>query len=488
MYVFSKVKTKKLVLVASIAATFSAAASPALADLESLIDKLHEKGVLTDEEYSEMSEEARAARREEAVKAGEEKDPALMKSKFANGFSWQSGDDQHELALSGRVHTDYRNFGPADAAAKTYDVRRAYLTIKGKVYEGITFDVTGDFANNVNNSQLDVAWVNLGFMPQAQLRFGQFKMPFSIEELTSSRFIDFQERSLVNALVPQKERGAMLWGLPYQGVTYGLALSTGQGKNNNDTIPSTASDDVIGRVTMNFAEMMNKDDMVLHVGGAFSEGTQPTNFSLAQRTEGRGVTFFSTTSPAFSGEDLDRSRRGLEAVFAWGPIKLQGETVTVDYSGTSNGGVDYEREIEASYLEALWLVTGEHYAEAYKNGAFGRISPNREFKYRGDGWGAFEVGVRFSTYDASDFTAGNAPGTGVLGSTSGTPSVIATTNKAEAWTLGAKWILNPNFKFYLNYVETHFDTPITIDPNYGGLPAFAVDKERAFTVRAALDF
>ena len=51
-----------------------------------------------------------------------------------------------------------------------------------------------------------------------------------------------------------------------------------------------------------------------------------------------------------------------------------------------------------------------------------------------------------------------------------------------------KWILTPNMKFYLNHIVTKFDTPITVNPNYGGLAAFATDTEKAVTLRAAFDF
>jgi phosphate-selective porin len=108
----------------------------------------------------------------------------------------------------------------------------------------------------------------------------------------------------------------------------------------------------------------------------------------------------------------------------------------------------------------------------------------------GGGWGAFELGLRLSSLDASDFSASNASGTGQLAAQSGsaTPLLVAPTNKATGATVGLKWILNPNFKFYVNYVRTKFDTDITVNPNYAGLPTAKASKETAITFRAALDF
>ena len=62
------------------------------------------------------------------------------------------------------------------------------------------------------------------------------------------------------------------------------------------------------------------------------------------------------------------------------------------------------------------------------------------------------------------------------------------TNKVNALTAQLKWIWNPNLKFYLNYVDTKFDTPVTENPNYGGRANFVINREKAITFRAAYDF
>lgn len=489
----------------SVSASFLSVVPTALAQsaspLDDLLERLKSKGVLTEDEYNEMRsardeeiKEQRAERRKRALREAldteakekqREAAPTQTQGRFREGFTWESGDRSSSLNISGRAHADYRNFSPDVVSADTFDMRRAYLTVAGKMYDYVTFDVTGDFAQTTT-PQLDVAWVNFAMAPAAQLRFGQFKMPFSLEELGSSRFLDFQERSLVNGLVPQKERGMMLWGAPTAGVSYGLALSTGQGKNNNDIVSAKAKSDLIARVVVNAAELLDRKDSVLHFGLSYSDGELPANFGLSQRTEGRGVTFFNTQS--FSGTNVERVRMGADASLAFGPVKLQGEYVTANYQGNASGA-DYDRDISAFYVEALWMITGERYADSYRNNVYGRILPKTNYAVGASGWGAFEVGLRFSSYDAGDFTATNASGTGRLASaTGGTPQLVTPTNKATATTLGLKWILNPNFKFYLNYVHTKFDTPITVNPNYASLPNANSDDEKAVTFRAAVDF
>ncbi len=470
--------------------------------MRELLEKLKAKGVISDEEYAEITEDtpedrarARAERRKKALEAANQasKEEAARErffGRFNNGIAFETPDRRNNFTLGGRIHADYRYFPDKDAAS-TFDVRRAYLTIQGKWNEYLTWDLTGDFANLVNNSQLDVAWMNIAYSDQTQFRLGQFKMPFSLEELGSSRFLDFQERSLVNGLVPQKERGLMVHGVPGVGMTYGLAVSTGQGKNNNDIVAPRASNDYIGRFTVNVAELLGQQARATyHIGVAGSLGHLPSGFGLSQRTEARGINFFNTSS--FTGSDVRRVRLGVEAAVAYGPVKLQGEWVQSTFEGRSVTGVDFDRQIGAYYAEILWMLTGERYAETYRNGVFGRTVPIQNYVPGGENWGAWELGLRYSSFDASDFVAGNAAGTGVVAAP-GSPAAnvaFASTpaNKASAITAGLKWIWNPNFKIYLNYTETRFDSRITVNPNYGGLPSFTLDKEKALTMRAAYDF
>ena len=58
---------------------------------------------------------------------------------------------------------------------------------------------------------LGEAYLNLGYFKPAQLMFGQFKTSMSLEERTSSRFLNFTERSYVNngGITEGKDTGVM---------------------------------------------------------------------------------------------------------------------------------------------------------------------------------------------------------------------------------------------------------------------------------------
>ena len=252
--------------------------------------------------------------------------------------------DRFKAAINGRVHTDYRSFdyseGKNNAAvvgagnsiqsnlsgnqsqlSDGFELRRARLGFKANFKDYYEGEVVADLTDS--STTIDVGYLNIAWWKQAQFKMGIFKMPMNLEELTSSNNIDFMERSFVNGLAPGKEIGAMIHGTPFTGLTYALAMSNGNGKTRETDLREDGKD-VIGRVTANFAEMMDNKEMVLHAGASFSQGDQYLGSGAtavafgSARTEGRGATFM--TGPSLTGglnRTLDRSRLGLEGAVAY---------------------------------------------------------------------------------------------------------------------------------------------------------------------------
>ena len=138
---------------------------------------------------------------------------------------------------------------------------------------------------------------------------------------------------------------------------------------------------------------------------------------------------------------------------------------------------EFSRDITASYVSLLWLISGETYSDFYANGYWQKIRPNNRFSLEpGGGWGAWELGLRYSTMDATDFRTSNPAGTGQLSTATLTP-----TNKADAWTVQLKWIQNVYSRWLVSYVHTRFDTPVTVN-------GISVNGEDAILLRAQVDF
>lgn len=477
----------------------------AMADsTDDIVNALIAKGVLTEEEGALLMK-GRAGEKE----AAEAKKATAVSAKYKDGLSFESGDGKFKAQINGRVHTDYRIFDYSEGKnnatvvgagnsitgtqpnaaglADGFEVRRARLGFKANFKDYYEGEVVADLTDSA--STIDVASLNIAWWKQAQFKMGIFKMPMNLEELTSSNNIDFMERSYVNGLSPTKEVGAMLHGTPFTGVTYALAFSNGNGKTRETDLRED-SKDVIGRVTANFAEIMGNKEMVMHAGVSFSQGDQylPSGSTAINagtaRTEARGATFF--TGPSVAGttnRTLDRSRLGLEGAVTYGPFKAQAEWMQLnnEFKTTTRS---YDLDTENWYAEALWTITGESYADAYKGGAFGSLKPKKDFDPTTFTGGLWELGVRYSEFDASDYNIGGV----AQGAPGLADAAIATKAKgfakADAWTLGVKFLPTANTRLILNYVATDFSD--VIGGASGGLVINnkRVDDEKALIMRA----
>lgn len=482
--------------VAAVSGALLMGAMPAMADsTDDIVNALMAKGVLTEEEGALLMKG-----RQGEKEAAEEKKKSEVKAAFKDGLVFESGDKSFKAQINGRVHADYRAFdynegknnaAPAGAGNSianvtnlpdTFDIRRARVGFKANYKEYYDVEVVADVANTTT---LDVGYLNVAWWKPVQFRFGQFKMPMNLEELTSSNNIDFMERSYVNQLAPAKEIGAMVHGTPFKGITYALALSNGNAKNAETDMREDGKD-IIGRVTANFAEIMDNKDMVLHAGVAYSKGdlslpAAATTVGVAGRTEARGATFFSApivTRAAGQGDNVDRSRLGLEGAVAYGPFKVQAEWMRLS-NEFSTATRSYDLDTKNWYAEALWTITGENYADIYKGGVFGGIKPKNDFDPKTFKGGAWEVGLRVSKFDASDYnTAG-------VGQGNGTDAQVTTKargfEEARTYTAGIKFLPNSNMRFMLNYVQTDFDNAIG-----GASGGILVNNQREDSERAVL--
>jgi phosphate-selective porin OprO/OprP len=465
-----------------------------------IVDALVSKGVLTEEEGKLITKGHTS--KTAVTPVVKEKDGA---------FTLESANGRNSIQLTGRIHLDYRqnnldvydtdyNDRDSATAADAFELRRARLGVKGKFAKDFKYEIVG---NLPGTATVDVAFVDYAKYDGAQLRLGKFKQPFGLEQLTSSNNIDFMERSYVDQLAPGKKIGAMAFGEPKPGFTYAGSVYA-----MNDTEQDSRNDKAsfAGRTTLNFAQFTGNKDMVVHVGlagfdqeynitptnSSSSAGSTTTGSFLSFRTPGRGLsnifraqiggeTLTGATgqqSAAANGTSQIKSKAlGLEGILAYNNFKLQGEFATADFKANSGGGTNASGQIpvagtetfsldtKAWYAEALWLATGEKYANAYKGGAFSSIKPTNDFDLDNGKWGAWELGLKYEEYKVDNMNVNaialgsRAQGT-LSCATNGSATTVAAINscesKSKTYTAGIKWILNPNARVLLNYSRTNF--------------------------------
>ena len=473
---------------------------------EDLVNALVTKGVLTEEEGALLSK-------------GHDKKKAntpVVKNKGGK-FSIQSADGKNEIALTGRMHFDYRNsdlddgdFGDGDGMNEDYDIdtkstsasefemRRARIGIKGKLDGMWKYDVVLN-ANGKSGKNLDTASLTWAAMKPFQIQFGRFKQAFNLEGLTSSNDIDFNERSFMNQISPHKKLGVAFKGVPTKGMTY--AVTKYQEGYTNDVVED--ENNYSGRLTYNWAEANKIKDSIFHVGIAgFSEdyaarpktssngpsSTTATTHSRLFKFKSAGRGYSPLAALDVQGDYLTHggaSQKGktavhhenrfaaLEGIFAKGPFKLQGEYGRGKFEGQNeNRGTGAEADVEIGYISANYMLTGEHYSKSYKGGKMKGIKIKNPFDFEnGTGTGAWEIGARYEYLGIDDAKITNASGydenrargawdCGTTSATYGTGTVGSNTLAGcdvdiNQYTIGLKWIANQNVlaKMSLTYSD-----------------------------------
>ena len=111
--------------------------------------------------------------------------------------------------------------------------------MSGTVYNNVEFKVNYDFAGG--DADFKDAWIALK-QDWGKIKIGHFKEHFSMQELASSKYLTFLERSLpVQAFAPSRNSGIALegkkgdkvnWGVGYYYDSDGFGVSTSEDATN----------------------------------------------------------------------------------------------------------------------------------------------------------------------------------------------------------------------------------------------------------------
>ncbi len=422
-----------------------------------------------------------------------------------DGVRFQSIDGRWQAQLLGRLQFDSRSFHPGGVTPDVLSLRRIRFGTSVTYATDYTFVLEGEYATgNASTTTQSASLVN-GYLafdwlrPGARLLVGQFKPGFGLENSGSDNLTDFTERSLQFGFLQNQsyDRGVMVAGAPTRlpGLSYALAATNGTGINTEEQggNPQAVAADgkvVTLRLSQNLAAWLHDRHSVYHLGVNYKRGAaanSPAGPYAAPviQTEGRGVNFFTpqpfNAATGVAATNVGRTLAAYEVSLARGPVKLQSEYWTARYSGTRQDPApitSYDLHLSAYYVDLLWMITGETFASWYQGGQFGRIRPRRELRRHQPGWGALQLGIRYSAFDGDEFGLSAPANAGRLG-----PSAPTTqpTSRAHAWTAGGTWVLNPFVRVMVNYIRTRFDTPIVVT-------GVTMAREQALVARAQIDF
>jgi phosphate-selective porin OprO/OprP len=407
-----------------------------------------------------------------------------MTATWRHGVWLESKDKAFRFHAGGRVQHDMIwmhaddavQFAPGGTGPIRDGVnfRRGRFAMEGAFHDVVEFYTEWDFINTADvdptnpASQSDAInspvptdlWVQLTDIPWiGTVRFGNTKPPLSFEHLTSSRYLNFLERSLAfDAFIGGIDNGFKPGVLIYNAtdddrVTWAL----GAFKNNTTIFGWNQGDgewDLTGRVTWTPYYQDNGRHLV-HLGlGASFRDLDEGRVRLRARTllrNGPAAQHTPLLNILLAGDD--QVIVVPEFAMNWGPWTLQSEYFAVWVTDTTfpavgagavNRGTAF---FQSAYVELLYFLTDEHRPYNRKGGngaAFKRVIPHSNAYFVADecgnkcsSRGAWQVGVRYSWIDLND-----------LGINGGSVKDV---------TVGLNWYINPNLKFQWNYTVSDRD-------------------------------
>ena len=386
---------------------------------------------------AQMSLEERVQRLEESLKMDESKN---MEALWRNGLRLRTLNKDVEIRIGGRIQNDWNFIRPSDDIEGAFFVddegsldepldriffRRSRIYIRGTLHKYIRFKAEYDFAGgSVSWTDVYLRFVKLPAF--GNIYVGKFKAPFGLEELTSSRFITFQERSLTDAFVPGRQVG-LLFKNSVANKRLHWAFSMTRGDDNGTVDSYTDSPDNNFTFRLAATPYQASKTQLVHVGLAYHLQMEE-GFRFRARPEARTK---SVRLVDVRGDSDRVDQIGLEGALVYGPISLQGEYMmaTPDVPGTDHP------TFSAQYVMASYFLTGE--SRPYSGGAFGRPKPKRKFDLKKGTLGAVELAARMSKIDLSNgaFEGGDE----------------------RNFSVGVNWYPHNNARVTFNYVAAYLD-------------------------------
>ena len=346
----------------------------------------------------------------------------------------KSADGNLMIQPYGYLQADYLGYTGDVAPADTFVIRRARLGFQGTLYRHYEFSLLADFADG-KSTLLREGALNLNFLDAIQLKAGQFKEPFSQEELVNDPNIDFIERSLVNNLAPAYSPGVQVHGKLFAGIVeYAGGLFNGNGLLANS--PTGTPEGVFRLRLTPWASTRNSWLNQLSLAGAIADGRSHLGKSFPAISESKGYTFF--PSETVNGQVL---RANGEVSWLKGPVGIRAEydQTNQDRQHLGPGGADLPGVVaKGFYVQGTYLLTRE--LRPYD----GAVRPFRPVLGNGErGWGAWELKFRYSALQFSDGTQ---------------------RNRASSITTGFNWYLSPFVKYAFDVKIEGFSGPVVSAP------------------------
>lgn len=423
---------------------------------------------------------------------------------WKNHQPWfETADQAFRIHIGGRFQPDWVFGASADDAVvngkggigsftEGFNFRRARLEVDGWVHEVVDFMVEYDFANQFSSGQpftidpttgavvaarnsdantfgvpapTDV-WAGINYIPViGGVRIGSLKPAIGLDHLTSSRYLDFLERSIGFDTYYNRNNGFAPGFMVFNYTeNQRLAWQLSATKPNNTLFGwSTGGGewDYAARLTgLPYYEDNGRRMVHLGFGAKYIDHLDQGRANLNDRWLLRqGGPNLQNVVSQVNAVGASQVIINPEFFMNLGPLSVQAEYIASQVNGVTSfvtqltgstpvkvSARDFRSQ--TAYVQAMYFLTGESrpYSKSALHGS--GAAPTRVVPFRNYFWvpgqagndnpfsaGAWQVGARYCWSDLND--------NGINGGT------------VNEVTLGLNWFLNPNMKFQWNYDIGH---------------------------------
>lgn len=417
-------------------------------------------------------------------------DQPNLEIETSGGIEISNADKSSVFTVGGRVHVDYTHYEGAfnrtnidpvsreGENASDFDLRRLRLDLGGHTgnwyfaagYDfqdnddrrynsrstllgGAVTSATGLSAYRDSGSGFTDLYVQYRFHDWAHLTFGRHKMPFSMDDLTSSNDILALDRNvLAQAYGIRRQTGISVRGSGSH-FAYNFALFRENPEHFNSAYDRDNKNNISSALRLT-AWHQTADNASVHAGFSWANRNLERN-NITSTSPPLTVADLDVFESEISGADLlvtgplaydQISLYGIEVAFSINSLYMKTELMEIDYDDVSaTGGQDALRRgsgatLEGYTAELSWIITGEVRPYDAYTGTYSRPIATRKSAV-----GAWELFLRFSALNLDTDLETALP-------------YAYSADDYRAWTLGFNWYPSNNVRIGVNYLNATIES------------------------------
>ena len=363
-------------------------------------------------------------------------------TEFQNGILvLEAKNGKFKFWFDSRVYIDGAYFMDDNAYNKIGNgitIRRARFAVKAKLWDNWYGELDLDFAG----AKMELKDAYMKYTTdngKTNFKIGNFKEGFSMESTTTSRYLTFIERSLVNEFAPSRHLGlnSTTWGTNYTligGLHFQKVGELEEVEFTKDKNKDFGIDEGYSLTARLVGRPISTKEFTIHVGVNGSYRTPKTSWEYIDQYRVSTRSLSSVNRKKYLDTDdimgvKSRAIYGVEFATFYKNIMFQSEYMLHDIFRTE----DYETvNNDGFYAQVGVLLFGGKYQ-------YNRAEAEPTQVTRGRNWGDIEVAFRFDHLNLNDAEANVYGGA------------------ADGYTFGINYHVNHNIKFMLNYTYLNHD-------------------------------